>query len=314
MAANLFKVGTSNAFSTTLNGTITDSANAVTLTTVSGLQYPGVIVLDRVDSNGTATPVAREYISFTGITGSQLTGVVRGLGGSSAQAHNSGAVVEECFSVDHWNDLIDSVLNILTPAGALDTTKIVSPTGIETLTNKTLTAPVLGGSVTGTYTLAGTPTITSPTIATPSVSGTISGEHSLLDTAAPAADVTASGLIITLTAAGNVGFGDVCYIASTGKATIVDADAIASSSGIVMALGTISADAAGSFLLHGIARNDAWNWTVGGLIYITVTATTGNTLSQTAPSGTDDVIQIVGVATHADRMFFNPQLVQIEHT
>jgi len=34
----------------------------------------------------------------------------------------------------------------------------------ETLTNKTLTAPVLSGSATGTYTLAGTPTITSPTI------------------------------------------------------------------------------------------------------------------------------------------------------
>jgi hypothetical protein len=81
-----------------------------------------------------------------------------------------------------------------------------------------------------------------------------------------------------------------------------------------MAMATIATDAAGEFLLLGIARDDTWNWTVGGLIYITVTATTGNTLSQTAPTGTDDVIQIVGVATHADRMFFNPQLVQVEHT
>jgi hypothetical protein len=32
------------------------------------------------------------------------------------------------------------------------------------------------------------------------------------------------------------------------------------------------------------------------------------------PTGADDVIQIMGVATHADRMYFNPQLVQIEHT
>lgn len=40
----------------------------------------------------------------------------------------------------------------------------------QTLTNKTLTAPVLGGSVTGVYTLAGTPTITSPAI----TGGTIS--------------------------------------------------------------------------------------------------------------------------------------------
>lgn len=36
----------------------------------------------------------------------------------------------------------------------------------STLTNKTITAPVLGGTVTGTYTLGGTPTLTAGTIAT----------------------------------------------------------------------------------------------------------------------------------------------------
>lgn len=77
---------------------------------------------------------------------------------------------------------------------------------------------------------------------------------------------------------------------------------------------SINANSSGNYLLYGIARDDTWTWTVGGLIYITVTGTTGNTLSQSAPTGTDDVIQIVGVATHADRMFFNPQLVQVEHT
>ena len=125
-------------------------------------------------------------------------------------------------------------------------------------------------------------------------------------------DHTASGTTILLTATANVAFGDVCYIASTGKASLIDADAIASMSAIVMAIATISADASGEFLLMGIARDDTWAWTVGGLMYGTVTGTTGNTLSQTAPTGTDDVVQILGVATHADRVFFNPQLVQIE--
>jgi hypothetical protein len=132
--------------------------------------------------------------------------------------------------------------------------------------------------------------------------------------AAPAADVTASGIIISLTAGANLAFGDVGYIKSDGKVGLIDADAIATMSGLVMAIASISTDAAGLFLVLGIARNDAWNWTVGGLIYGTVTGTTGNTLSQTAPSGTDDVIQILGVATHADRMLFNPNLVQVEHT
>ena len=75
------------------------------------------------------------------------------------------------------------------PDAAIEVTKIsggISATSTSTLTNKTLTAPVmtavtitgtstigngmtittpvLSGSVTGTYTLAGTPTVTSPTI------------------------------------------------------------------------------------------------------------------------------------------------------
>lgn len=143
-------------------------------------------------------------------------------------------------------------------------------------------------------------------------SGTNTGDQTSLPVTAAPADVTGDGIKITLTAAQAVAFGDVCYIASTGKATLVDADGIATASGVVMALGSISQDASGSFLMLGVARNDAWNWTVGGLIYITVTGTTGNTLSQTPPSGTDDVVQVVGVATHADRMLFMPNLVQVE--
>ena len=79
-----------------------------------------------------------------------------------------------------------------------------------------------------------------------------------------------------------------------------------------MAIATIDANASGLFLVEGIARNDAWNWTVGGKIFGTVTGTTTNTLSQTAPTATTDVVQVMGVATHADRMFFRPQLTQVE--
>jgi hypothetical protein len=49
------------------------------------------------------------------------------------------------------------------PNVASDTIALLAAT--QTLTNKTLTAPVLGGSVTGTYTIAGTPTLASDVIA-----------------------------------------------------------------------------------------------------------------------------------------------------
>jgi len=132
-------------------------------------------------------------------------------------------------------------------------------------------------------------------------------------TAAPSSDHLVSGTTISLVANENQAFGDVCYINSSGEAQLIDADAIATMSAVVMcADATISADATGNYLLYGIARDDSWAWTVGGVIYGTVTGTSGNTLSQTAPTATDDVVQIMGVATHADRMFFNPQLVQVE--
>ena len=129
----------------------------------------------------------------------------------------------------------------------------------------------------------------------------------------PGADHTAFGVKVQLTAGEAVAFGDVCYLKSDGKLWIVDADAAASMPGIAMAVATIAQDATGYFLLHGFARDDSFPvWVVGDLIYATVTATSGNTLSKTAPSGSGDQVQVVGVATHIDRMYFKPSLVLVE--
>jgi len=111
MSAKLWSTASVNAFSTTLNGSLTDSDNTITLTTVVGLVYPGILVIDRQDANGEDTPANREYISYTGISSNTLTGVTRGIAGSTAQTHSSGAIIEEVFSVTHWNELID-FLNI----------------------------------------------------------------------------------------------------------------------------------------------------------------------------------------------------------
>lgn len=124
------------------------------------------------------------------------------------------------------------------------------------------------------------------------------------------ADLTASGPKALLTAGESLVFGDVVYVKSDGKMGKADADAIATASSLFMAIATIANDASGYFAMpRNFIRNDAWNWTVGGTIYL---STTAGGMTQTAPTGSDDVIQVMGVATHADRMFFDPQLVQIE--
>jgi hypothetical protein len=119
---------------------------------------------------------------------------------------------------------------------------------------------------------------------------------------------------VPLTAGAAISFGQVCYMGSDGKMELTDADAIASSGGWAMCSdASIAENASGDFLLHGFARDDTWNWgTLGGFVYVD-TATAGG-MTQTAPSGTDDVVQILGVVVTSDIVYFNPQLVQVEHT
>jgi hypothetical protein len=130
-------------------------------------------------------------------------------------------------------------------------------------------------------------------------------------TAVPGSDVTANGLIISLTAGENLAFGDVVYLKSDGLVWKADADGSATYPCMGMATATITSSNAGNILLHGIARNDAWAWTVGGIVYL---STTAGALTQTQPSATDNVIQVLGIATHADRMYFFPDLTYITHT
>jgi len=128
-------------------------------------------------------------------------------------------------------------------------------------------------------------------------------------TASPSSDHSATGTKCSFTAGEALVFGDVCYIKSDGKLWKADADAESTSYAVAMSLATISADASGEVLLFGIVRDDSWAWTVGSPIYL---STTAGSLTQTAPSGSGDIVQIMGVATHADRMYFKPELVQVE--
>jgi len=109
--ATLEKAPTSNFWSTSLNGAINDSVTTITLNSTVGLQAPGRLVINRQDSTGKNTPSAREVISFTGISGSDLTGVTRGADNSTARSHADGSPVESAMVVAAaW-----AQLNVLIP-------------------------------------------------------------------------------------------------------------------------------------------------------------------------------------------------------
>lgn len=105
----LYRVPTENNQQYTLDGQLAQGGSTITLNqSVAGIvQAPGVCVIDRVDTSGTKTPSKREYVSFTGVSGADLTGVSRGLGGSTDQVHTVGAVVEfvpDVVQEEAWYD------------------------------------------------------------------------------------------------------------------------------------------------------------------------------------------------------------------
>jgi hypothetical protein len=142
---------------------------------------------------------------------------------------------------------------------------------------------------------------------TTTVPGTLAvGTLSL--TAAPSVDESASGMITTLTVDANVtNIGTALCMTSSGTLLMTDADSATSMPCVALALETGTGSK--KVLLQGFIRRDSWNWTPGGIMYV---STSAGGLTQTAPTGAGDQVQRVGFATHADRIFFNPDYTVIE--
>jgi len=148
---------------------------------------------------------------------------------------------------------------------------------------------------------------------TPQLGGDLDLNEKNLDLdAVPSTDNTGIGMISDdINAGESIAFPNLVYLKSDGKWWKVDADAFATCQGLIgIALETKTDGQACKVLLNGFVRDDDWTWTVAGPIYA---STTAGGLTQTAPSGTDDVIKIVGVATHADRMYLHPEMTTVVH-
>jgi len=137
-----------------------------------------------------------------------------------------------------------------------------------------------------------------------------SGTLQNVDDELAGSDLSSDGLKATLEAAEALVFGNVCYINTSGKCAKADASATATSRAVVMATETLGIDASGDFLLLGFARDDSWAWTVGKEVFLSETA---GELTQTAPIVPDSVTQVLGVAIHADRVYFNPSSDVVVH-
>jgi hypothetical protein len=112
--------------------------------------------------------------------------------------------------------------------------------------------------------------------------------------------------------AASMGFGQPAYIQSTGKPGLADGDGVATMPAIgLVVVASTDADTPCTILTHGVITDTDWNWTVGNTIYVAdgdagaLTATVGDI------SDTNDVVQVMGIAIHADSIFVNPSLTTI---
>lgn len=147
---------------------------------------------------------------------------------------------------------------------------------------------------------------TSPTLTTPTINGAaLNGDMQVDGT--PNTDDTWNGRSTnTFNAGATIAQFEAVYMDSSSTWQLTDADAITTAGSVVIALAAESGTSTNPLrvILPGtFVRNDAWNWTIGGTIYL---STTPGALTQTAPSGTDDVVRICGRAVTADVIWWNP--------
>ena len=122
-------------------------------------------------------------------------------------------------------------------------------------------------------------------------------------------DQEASGLVAKMTYGNTVTVGDVLYMASDGHLEPADANDSSKMPVVALALEAGSDGDSKKVLLKGFYRDDIlFNFaTVGGKIY--ASGTVGE-ITQTRPSAAGDQPQVIGFATHADRIFFSPEPIK----
>lgn len=160
----------------------------------------------------------------------------------------------------------------------------VTTTGTGVVTALGLNANAAGGVVTtnGTATLTAKQNLVSGALGT---------------------DDTWEGTGITgLTAGATIAQWEAVYVGGSSTYLLADANGSGTYPAIGLAVAAYSSTDAAVVITKGTVRNDAWNWTVGGRIYL---STTAGGLTQTAPSTSGDKVQQVGWALTADIAYFD---------
>ena len=118
------------------------------------------------------------------------------------------------------------------------------------------------------------------------------------------ADNAATGIVFSFLAGATLAIGDVVYMGTDGEVLKADADAVTSMPAVGICVSAGTDGNAVDVLVQGVMHDTSAfpTFTVGADVFVSAT---DGTITATAPSGSGDTVQKIGVALHADMVYFN---------
>ncbi len=122
----------------------------------------------------------------------------------------------------------------------------------------------------------------------------------------PSTDHSATGIVLKMTALTGLGLMECVHIDSNGKLNEADADAASTmpAIGIALEANSSGSDAEVKILIQGVVVDASWSFTPGADLFVGTTDDAG-AVTATAPSGSGDTVQKIGVALTSTSAFLN---------
>jgi hypothetical protein len=283
----------------------TKSVSTDSTLTFSGTPSAGTIFGLRIANTDTAEHTITIPSSYSELLGTRTAFAIPASSSTTVQWHYDGSLYRIYGDPVSINDLssvtLDSANDWLEAWDATDSTsKKVHAQAYDA--DLTTWAGVTPGTGVATA-LAATTNGTGGVVTTDGTA--VLTNKSITFNAALGTDDTFTGNIIAgLNNTGGVTQWNVVSINSSSQWLHADADAAATRA-FGVAVSTATTGNAVSVLTQGTVRNDAWNWTVGGTVYLSTDPSTTSGMTQTAPTGASDVVQLIGYALTADIIYVN---------
>jgi hypothetical protein len=316
-----------NAVST-LAADISDVATSVTVASGEGAKFPSAYPFH--------ISIDDEIMSCTNRVVDVLT-VVRAQQSTTGAIHSSGASVALNITAKSVSDLNTAVNSLESSAVSLPIDLTTDVTGdlpiaeggtgastaadartnlglgsLATQSSVNLATDVTGslgdGNITDSLTVSGgtvdNTIIGGSTAAAGTFTSVTIAEDGKLDfsNTAPGTSGDATGLIFSFTAGTTLSIGDVVYMGTGGKVLLSDAHWTTTMPALGICTSASTNTNPVDVMVQGVMKLTGWSFTIGNDIFV---STTAGDVTATAPSGTGDTVQKVGVATAADAVYFN---------